>query len=159
MKELLTHEDYPNYKFSSGGKVWSNKANAYMKTQTNKNGYKQLGLVKFDGKRKMLYIHRLIAELFVLKTSGNQVNHKDGDKLNNHYKNLEWVTPTENMKHARDTGLFNQDGVNNGSAKFDNETIARVFTLVDAGLTQAVVGAILNMSQQNVSQIITGKRR
>lgn len=159
MEELKTHKLYPNYKFSPDGRVWSNKMNTYMKTRINPNGYEQVGIRDFNNNRKMLYIHRLIATLFVNRTNGGQVNHKDGDKQNNHYKNLEWVTPKENMQHARDTGLHNQSGVNNPSSKFCDKTIERVFILVNEGLTQVAVAAILDMSQQHVSQIIRGTRR
>lgn len=161
MNELKTHKLFPYYKFSEDGKVWSQKVGGYMSTRVNPNGYEQVGLVNHKRERKMIYIHRIIAELFVIKSSGsgNHVNHKDGCKTNNHYKNLEWVTPLENMAHAKTTGLHNQDGMNNHQAKFDEDTIERVFILLQEGLSQRAVGAILNMSQQHVSQIKTGKRR
>lgn len=160
MKELKTHIDYPFYKVSSQGKVWSHKTGTWMSTQVNKNGYEQIGLRNKHGQRKMIYVHRLVADLFVAKVDGkNHINHKDGCKVNNNYTNLEWVTPTENMSHAKETGLHNQDGENNHRCKFSKETIERVFILIGEGLSQKAVGAILNMSQQHVSQIYTGKRR
>jgi hypothetical protein len=161
MNELKTHKDFPNYKFSETGKVWSNKYGTYMSTRVNPNGYEQVGLINHAQKRKMIYIHRIIAELFVprLDTTKNHVNHKNGNKTDNHYKNLEWCTPKENMEHAKETGLHNQDGTNNHQCKFDEQTIDRVFILLSEGLSQRAVGAILNMSQQHVSQIKTGKRR
>ncbi len=70
-----------------------------MNININCNGYKFICLV--DGKtkkRKMTLIHRLVAFLFVsgITNGKNIVDHIDENKLNNYYKNLEWVTPREN---------------------------------------------------------------
>lgn len=46
-------------------------------------------------------LHRLVAESFIPNPDGNpQVNHKDGNKINNHRSNLEWVTRKKNVKHS-----------------------------------------------------------
>lgn len=59
---------------------------------------------KFHSER----IHRLVALHFVPRTreEATQVNHKDGDALNNHVNNLEWTTQAENLQHAKETGLY-----------------------------------------------------
>lgn len=58
--------------------------------------------IRRGGKRKHYFAHRLVADEFVIgKQDGFQVNHKDGNKLNCHYTNLEWVTPSENQMHSR----------------------------------------------------------
>lgn len=58
---------------------------------------------------KTEYVHRVIAKTFIGEPPpGHQVNHKDGNKLNNRADNLEWVVPKKNMKHALDTGLFHK---------------------------------------------------
>lgn len=52
-------------------------------------------------------VHRAVAEMFVPKIAGkNDINHKDTNKFNNHYTNLEWVTHQENIAHAVEMGLF-----------------------------------------------------
>lgn len=57
--------------------------------------------IKFKGKHHL--IHRLVAEHFVENPDSlKEVNHKDGDKMNNEASNLEWVTRSENLAHARE---------------------------------------------------------
>lgn len=60
--------------------------------------------VNFFGKH--IRLHRLIAQAFIPNPENKRcVNHKDGNKLNNHIDNLEWMTSSENNQHAYDTGL------------------------------------------------------
>lgn len=68
-------------------------------------GYLRVALSK-NGKYKKLHVHAAVAMAFIPNLENkSQVNHKDGNKVNNSVGNLEWNTPSENMKHAFDTGL------------------------------------------------------
>lgn len=67
---------------------------------TNRNGYKIVGLSKFN-KRKSLAVHRLVCEAFIRKIKSEEVvNHIDYDKTNNNLKNLEIVTQLQNVTHS-----------------------------------------------------------
>jgi hypothetical protein len=70
------------------------------------NGYLRIGICT-KGKRKLVKVHRLVAKAFIENTENKlEINHKDGNKLNNHIDNLEWSTRKENINHAWQNGLF-----------------------------------------------------
>ena len=97
-----------NYYVSNYGNVKTSNYNHTNKEKILKpikynNGYLY---VNINGKIRA--IHRLVAETFILNPySKPQVNHKDGNKLNNKLDNLEWVTARENTIHALKNGLIN----------------------------------------------------
>lgn len=71
----------------------------------NTHGYLTIGLYK-NAKRKHRTVHRLVAEAFLTREIGSlEVNHKDGDKLNNRVENLEWCSGSDNLSHAFIHGL------------------------------------------------------
>lgn len=62
-------------------------------------GYVRISL-RNGGKQVKYSVHRLVAEAFIPKEIGRDfVNHIDGNRLNNHYSNLEWVSMIENNCH------------------------------------------------------------
>ena len=77
-----------------------------LKQSIGKKGYKVISLNK-NKKRKQYKVHRLIAEAFIPNPENKpQINHIDGNKLNNDINNLEWCTQNENIQHAYNTGLY-----------------------------------------------------
>lgn len=67
-------------------------------------GYKKVKLRGFDGKTKMVSVHRLVAQAFIPNPNNlPQVNHKDEDKTNNNVENLEWCTAKYNTNYG--TGI------------------------------------------------------
>lgn len=129
MEQWKQVKDYPDYMISSYGRILSNKLNKckIRKPCKNKNGYHNL-LLFGKGIKKILVVHRLVAFYFVPGyKKGLQVNHKDGNKLNNYYHNLEWVTASQNTKHAYDIGLKEKPfGEKNGRALFTKKQVKKI---------------------------------
>lgn len=106
--------------------------------------YMRVKLYK-DGKPKTMSVHRLVAITFV-KNPGNklQVNHIDGNRLNNRADNLEWCTQAENNKHALRIGLNSTNQAVNARKKevlqlsTDGETIARWESMTQAARSLCV---------------------
>lgn len=92
------------YEISSLGKI-RNLQGKILKTYIQNSGYEQIK-INYQGLHIHKSIHRLVAEAFIPNPLNKEyVNHIDGNKLNNAVDNLEWCTNSENILHARKTGL------------------------------------------------------
>lgn len=106
MRKIIPN--YENYYIYDNGDVLNTSTNKMLKGSIGEHGYKYYRLSK-NNKKKMFYAHRLVAEMFIENPNNLLiVNHKDGNKLNNNIDNLEWVSQTDNMKHAYKTNLIAQ---------------------------------------------------
>ena len=90
------------YECSDDGHIRNKKTKRILKEYNScRDGYLR---TQFDGKTRT--VHRVIAKAFLPSDATKPyVNHKDGDKRNNHVDNLEWCTFSENIRHAYATGL------------------------------------------------------
>lgn len=119
-------ETFEKFEVSSDGEIRNTKTKKAYKTWINHNGYEQVCVSPRSAeKNKVFKIHKAIAETFIPNPEHKpEVNHKDGNKLNNNVINLEWATGSENMIHASKAGLLNpQRGINNSLAKLTSEDI------------------------------------
>ena len=91
------------------GTIFSFKKNRFMVLKPHDNGIGRLQAgVYMDGKLKQMNIARLVAETFLNKPSELcprgferlEINHVDGNPLNNRLANIEWVSRSENQLHA-----------------------------------------------------------
>ncbi len=103
---MLKIKDFEDYTIDKNGNVFSIRKDKYLKPYLDrKNGYLSVALYK-DGTHKNYRVHRLVAETFIPNPSNlPQVNHIDGNKLNNNVDNLEWCTSKQNIQHAWKNGL------------------------------------------------------
>lgn len=93
------------YNIYPDGVIFSKRRKKDLSPKKDRYGYKIVCLF-IDGKRYYLTVHYLVALFFIGdRPKDYQVNHKDGNKLNNSVNNLEYVTARENTRHAYDNGL------------------------------------------------------
>jgi hypothetical protein len=121
-EEWRSVEGFPGYEVSNLGRVrsidrvviWKRRGGNFPVSLGGKilrpglrRGYKEVTLCS-GGERQRFLVHRLVVMAFIGPPPKGltQVNHKDGDKQNNWAGNLEWVTPSENVQHAIDSGLW-----------------------------------------------------
>ena len=102
------------------------------KLQRTKTNY-LMSQLSIAGKRKGYTIHRLVAQAFIENPDNKpQVNHIDGNKLNNHIDNLEWCTASENIVHAYETGLHKISyGEESNNPKVTKKQVKRICELLE----------------------------
>jgi len=75
-----------------------------IKQELTKKGYLRASLFK-NGIKEKRFVHRLVAQSFIGFEENKTINHKNGIKFDNNIENLEWLTQSENCKHAYKNGL------------------------------------------------------
>ena len=120
------------YLVSEYGDIYSLLSNKYLKPHEDKDGYCRVNL---SG-----YISASVARIVAYQFCKNRdislvVDHIDGNKKNNYYKNLEWVTIRENTRRAEKMGLRKVQGSHNGNSRYTDEFVHKVCKLLSEGLT------------------------
>lgn len=113
-----------------------------------------------DYKKKNYYIHRLVAEAFIPNPDNKpEVNHKDGNKSNNHFKNLEWNTLKENRDHAKNTGLM-RGGEQMHSSKLKLTSVIEIIDSIKSNPDQnkSKLARKYGVCDTTIHKIIKGKR-
>jgi len=131
-------------------------------------GYLQVSLYK-NGKYKNYYIHRLVLMTYKPIKCKKQVNHIDGNTFNNNINNLEWVTPKENILHAKYTlkrkvgfqknhthgNISKNKGENNVNSKLSEKEVKEIRKLCSIGVPQHIIAENYNVSRTVISFIKT----
>lgn len=130
-----------DYQISDMGRVRSRKWNGgwrILSPQNNGESRLRVGIYH-NGVRRRVYVHHLVMKTFVGEApDGHEVNHKNGNPSDNRLCNLEYVTHSENMRHALSTGLRKMP---KGTEHFN------------ARLTEADIVKIRNLYSQNKKDI------
>ena len=104
MEEWKIINRFPNYEAGSEGDIRNAKTKRVLKKQVGTRGYEKVTVYK-DNKPHDKRVHRLIAEAFYGEHDSLDVDHINGNKLDNRVENLEWCTRKENARRAFEIGL------------------------------------------------------
>ncbi|TQR26853.1 endonuclease [Lysinibacillus sphaericus] len=103
-----------NYEISNHGRVRNKTTKKIRKLELHDGKYLRIKLNKRNYR-----VHRLVGLYFISNPEDKpEINHKDGNTLNNHIDNLEWVTAKENTMHAIKTGLIK---------RLDRDTVINIY--------------------------------
>ena len=139
-----------DYVITKNGEVINKHNGCILKPQLNGKGYLRVSIGK-----QLMFIHRLVAQKYVSNPENKlQVNHKDGNKLNNYYKNLEWVTNQENRNHAVENDLH----LCGARCSWSKLTSSQVLEILNDNVhTFTELGKMYNVNRNTIRDIKMGK--
>lgn len=144
---------FDKYEISDTGVVRNAQTKREIKQYTGKDGYLR---TQIAGKTRL--VHRLVARAFIAEDEGRMfVNHKDGNKANNHASNLEWCTRSENLKHAYKIGLKSSAGVKNSRCKLSEKDVAYIrmhFIPYDKEFGTVALAKRFGVAHQTISAVM-----
>ena len=153
-------ENYPMYDVSSDGHVRTHQRklrnNSILKPGISKAGYARVVLCN-DGTKRNIPVHRIVAEAFIPNPENKpQVNHKDGNKLNNDVSNLEWCTASENVQHSFD--VLGHERQNGGMNKLSQEQVEflRIKAANGELTTYTEFAKMFNVSERTIANAVRG---
>ena len=152
-KKIIIDDKETLYSINEYGKIRNDLTNTFL-TVDKSGKYKRIVLY-INGKRRKFSIHRLVASVFIGFDINNKdiyINHIDGDKSNNFYKNLEISDCKRNAEHAaiHDLVIF---GENHYKTKYNDKIIHKICKLLEKGYTYQDISNKLNISYSYISHI------
>lgn len=149
-----------NYSISSFGRIRNDLKNRFLKGTKSSNGYLRVVIRKKRAER----IHLLVAKYFLKKPENTtEINHIDGNKINNKVNNLEWTTHRENIIHAYKNNLMDLHTKAHGeahiNAKLSTKDVEKIKYLRNKNITYKEISRIMNISHQYAAKICNNKNR
>ena len=151
--QIALAANHPGYRVAEDGTVYGPRGFA-LKGHTLPDGYQRVTV-----RGCHILRHVLVAEAFIgPRPEGMQVNHIDGDKGNNHVSNLEYVTPSENVRHSIDVLKTERaPGERNANARLADADVRAMRSLHASGVPATKVGERFGINPTHAWRIATGR--
>ena len=141
-------EGWP-YSVSDDGHVRNDRTGHILKMHEMNRGYLDVLLCN-NGISQNKTVHRLVAEAFIPNPECKpQVNHKDGNRLNNNVDNLEWLSLADNIRHGFENNLYKQN-----KTTLESEDTGEIYTF----RSQTEAGAFLGRNRGYITGLVKNKR-
>lgn len=153
----MERTDWNGYLVTSAGEIFSKRANGKKLTpHPNHKGYAMVG-VMVDGVLYKKAVHSIIAECFLgERPKGYQIDHIDNDKTNNRADNLQYITPSENVKKSYDSGNKDHSGFKASSSKYSPWDFEQVLVLSALGFSLQEVVDLTDVKRGTCKKLRNG---
>ena len=165
VSDIIVPGRYPDrYYISSFGRTYNKNTGKPFGTSMHRKGYLQYNFATIDHKGVTRKLHRVIMYTFCYFPGCEkyEINHKDGNKLNNCLTNLEWCTHSENTIHAINMGLKTVFGNEVNVVLSDNDVQKIMYLYEYEDMTPSMIIDTLNipgLTKVLVEQICHGRSR
>ena len=164
-RKITCYNVKDNYQINEYGVIYNEKTKRFLRGRIDQHGYYQVKLSTKAGKIKSFLTHRLVAMTFLEYDENNvyngrygvgmTVDHIDGNKLNNHYSNLRWISFFDNVNGARDLGYNNPDA---HYARITEDTAKEVIECIQNLYNTKEIMEITGESKNVIMRISQGQR-
>lgn len=142
------------YEVFSDGRIvsYARKTPRELKGKITREGYRMVLLYDENGKRLYRNVHRIVAQAFIPNINNlPEVNHKDGNKLNNSVENLEWISTQDNVLHCRDF-------IGSKNNKITMQEANEIRALKKQGVSNAEITKKYGIKKTEIRYIVLNKR-
>jgi hypothetical protein len=156
----VTIPDFEDYEITEFGQIRRKPkkhiSSKGIKPYLTSKGYYTIGL-QVNGKYKTKGIHNLVAKTFLDNPNKyTEVNHKDGNKLNNHVSNLEWCTKSYNTLYNVFLGR-NPQGEKVGTSKLKIQEVKEIYECSKSGIPSSIISRKYKICRITIHSITSGK--
>lgn len=148
---------FSGYVATPGGDIYGPRRRQPLAPEMIKGGYQRVSMRDDDGRRRHVLVHRAVAATFLGPCpEGYEVNHKNGVTSANRVSNLEYKTPSQNVRHSIDVlGRKRAPGEKNANALLTDDAVRRMRIAAAGGAALRDLVVEYGVSYSQVSRVVS----